>query len=455
VRGLADADDPRVALVEFARCPTWMWANEEVVAFARWLRELNLTRSGTRPVGFYGLDVYSLWDSLHLVLEYLREHLPEHLDSAVQAWNCFEPYADDPHAYARATRLVPHTGELAVVTLLSELLDRHGAQTTGSGDPRGDAAFDAEHNARAAVGAEAYYRAMIRGGPESWNVRDTHMADTLDRLLDHHREGGRADDPKAVVWEHNTHVGDARFTDMADAGMVNVGQLVRERYGEPECVLVGLRELPGDRDRRGGVGPADARDEATSGPRRQYRGAAARGAVDRLGAVRVPAGAPGLDGRGARPPRHRRGLPTEGGALGELRPHGPRQTVRRLLWLDETTALHPLHEARPHGEELETWPFGGYPRRTRACVDPPLGTGGRDGSPLQGGRDGNGEAAAGGPQERQEGAEGCAVPEDDRGPAEEHAFRAGKAGGRRRAAEADRREHAQDPAGAVRGGEAA
>src|SRR5205823_3158715 len=112
-------------------------------------------------------------------------------------------------------------------------------------DPRGDAAFDAEQNARAAVGAEAYYRAMVRGGPESWNVRDTHMADTLDRLLEHHRGSGRAGEPKAVVWEHNTHVGDARFTDMADAGMVNVGQLVRERYGEAECVLVGFGSYQG------------------------------------------------------------------------------------------------------------------------------------------------------------------------------------------------------------------
>jgi erythromycin esterase len=153
---------------------------------------------------------------------------------------------------------VPQDCELEVATLLSQLLDRTGAEASESGDPRGDAAFDAEQSARAAVGAEAYYRAMIRGGPESWNLRDTHMADTLDRLLDHHRESGRAADPKAVVWEHNTHVGDARFTDMADAGMVNVGQLVRERYGEPECVLVGFVSYQGT------VIAADERGRPTS-----------------------------------------------------------------------------------------------------------------------------------------------------------------------------------------------
>jgi erythromycin esterase-like protein len=125
-----------------------------------------------------------------------------------------------------------------VVGLLSDLLQRHAGDTDGTDHP--DARFAAEQNARSAVGAEAYYRAMVHGGPESWNVRDTHMADTLDRLLEHYetqRPGTRA---KAVVWAHNTHVGDARFTDMRDAGMVNLGQLVRERHTPNDVVLVGF-----------------------------------------------------------------------------------------------------------------------------------------------------------------------------------------------------------------------
>jgi len=336
-----------------------MWANKEVVAFARWLRELNLARSGTRPVGFYGLDVYSLWDSLHVVLDYLREHHPEHLDSAVQAWNCFEPYADDPHAYARATRLVPQDCELEVATLLSQLLDRTGAEASESGDPRGDAAFDAEQNARAAVGAEAYYRAMIRGGTESWNLRDTHMADTLDRLLDHHRESGRAADAKAVVWEHNTHVGDARFTDMADAGMVNVGQLVRERYGEPECVLVGFG---------GYQGTVIATDEWGQ-PMRVMRVPPARGdSTEALLHKALSSGTalfvfpPDLPGWAADERDHRAiGVVFRPGAerWGNYVPTVLGRRYDALLWLDETTALNPLHDAQPHGEELETWPFGG------------------------------------------------------------------------------------------------
>ncbi len=153
------------------------------------------------------------------------------METALAAFRCFEPYAEDPQEYARATRLVSTSCENVVVAMLGELL----ARTTTDGGPDRDAAFNAEQNARVAAGAEAYYRAMVRGGPEFWNVRDHHMADTLDQLLTHH--GGGA---KAVVWEHNTHVGDARYTDMGKAGMVNVGQLVRERYGEDDVVIDGF-----------------------------------------------------------------------------------------------------------------------------------------------------------------------------------------------------------------------
>jgi erythromycin esterase len=230
--------DPKEALESFERWPTWMWANEEVVDFTRWLRDHNMGRPTGQRVGFYGLDVYSLWESLKAVLDYLEEHHPQHLDAALEACRCLEPYAEDPQAYARSTRIVPTGCELEVVGLLSDLLQRHAGDTDGTDHP--DARFAAEQNARSAVGAEAYYRAMVHGGPESWNVRDTHMADTLDRLLEHYetqRPGTRA---KAVVWAHNTHVGDARFTDMRDAGMVNLGQLVRERHTPNDVVLVGF-----------------------------------------------------------------------------------------------------------------------------------------------------------------------------------------------------------------------
>jgi len=223
-------DDPREVLLRFYRWPTWMWANEEVAAFTRWLRKLNAGRPPAQRVGFYGLDVYSLWDSLRAILGYLRKHEPTHVETALAAYNCFEPYAEDPQAYARATRLVPTSCEREVIDVLAAL--RKGIDESRIDR---DARFDAEQNALAAAGAEAYYRAMVGGGADAWNVRDCHMADTLDRLTAHH--GSAA---KAVVWEHNTHVGDARFTDMSDAGMVNLGQLVRERHADEGVVIVGF-----------------------------------------------------------------------------------------------------------------------------------------------------------------------------------------------------------------------
>ena len=230
--------DPGTVLAGFDRWPAWMWANTEVVRFTRWLRRHNAGLAPERRVGFYGLDVYSLWESLRSVLDYLREHEPDHVDAAVAAFRCFEPYAEDPQAYALATHLVPTSCEDPVLVMLRGLRRIREERADGPPDER----FDAEQNALVAAGAEAYYRAMIRGGPASWNVRDRHMAETLDRLVEHHRSRAGADDPpvRAVVWEHNTHIGDARYTDMARAGMVNVGQLARERYGEDDVVLVGF-----------------------------------------------------------------------------------------------------------------------------------------------------------------------------------------------------------------------
>ncbi|MDP9408838.1 MAG: erythromycin esterase family protein [Actinomycetota bacterium] len=225
-------DDPRQVLDGFSRWPTWMWANDEVVDFARWLRRHNDARPSGDRAGFYGLDVYSLWDSLRELLDYLREHEPEHVEQAAAAFRCFEPYGEDPQEYALATRFVPTSCESTVVELLGRLCSERGAPVDGD-DP--EARFAAEQNAAVARDAERYYRAMVRGGGASWNVRDVHMADTLDRLLEFHGPGA-----KAVVWEHNTHIGDARATDMVDAGMTNLGQLGRERHGTDDVVLVGF-----------------------------------------------------------------------------------------------------------------------------------------------------------------------------------------------------------------------
>ncbi|TDD66750.1 erythromycin esterase family protein [Actinomadura rubrisoli] len=226
--------DPREALDAYERWPTWMWANEETVRFCRWLRDRNEALPPHRRAGFYGLDVYSLWESLRAVVIYLSEHRPEYLETALAAYRCFEPHGEDPQAYGWNTALVPEGCTEEILALLTRL--RAPSPSGGTGDPAAE--FDARQNAEVAAGAERYYRAMIGGGPESWNVRDVHMADTLDRLMDLH-------DGKAVVWAHNSHVGDARATSMDEAGMVNLGRLARERHGQERVVLVGFAGGPG------------------------------------------------------------------------------------------------------------------------------------------------------------------------------------------------------------------
>ena len=224
-------ESAEAVLHEYERWPTWMWANREVVELAEWLHDHNLALSADARVGFYGLDVYSLWDSMHAVVEYLERVDPRLAEGARRAYRCFDPYAEDAQEYARATYLVPADCEREVVDVLSELR----ARATRYQDDGRESYFDAEQNALVARNAEFYYRTMVRGGPTSWNVRDNHMVETLERLMQHHPPSA-----KAIVWEHNTHVGDARYTDMARAGMVNVGQLVRQAHERDGVVLVGF-----------------------------------------------------------------------------------------------------------------------------------------------------------------------------------------------------------------------
>ena len=224
-------DSAREVLHAFERWPTWMWANREVAEFAEWLRDHNRRRSPARQAGFYGLDVYSLWESMHAVVEYLEAIDPALARGARGAYRCFEPYGEDVQEYARATAIVPTTCEREAVAVLAAL---RGKATEFREDGR-DAFFNAEQNALVAQNAERYYRTMVRGGPTSWNVRDAHMVETLERLMRHH-----GPDAKAIVWEHNTHVGDARFTDMARAGMFNLGQLVRQANDADDVVIVGF-----------------------------------------------------------------------------------------------------------------------------------------------------------------------------------------------------------------------
>jgi erythromycin esterase-like protein len=213
-----------------------MWANWEIVALADWLQQHNSGLPANRKVGFYGLDVYSLWESLDYIMEYLKKTDPSALKKAEEAFRCFEPYhKDEGTSYARASQFVPELCETEVVELLKEIRKKLPTYNTDY-----ENVFSAEQNALIAVNAEKYYRAMIAGGPHSWNVRDRHMADTLERLLTFHGE-----DSKVIVWEHNTHVGDARATDMSDEGMYNIGELARLQHHDKGVVLVGFGSYKG------------------------------------------------------------------------------------------------------------------------------------------------------------------------------------------------------------------
>ena len=220
----------------FNRWPTWMWANWEIVALSDWLYQYNINLPANKKVGFYGLDVYSLWESMESIMKYLKSTDPSALKIAEEAYNCFEPYRkDEGSSYARASQFVPELCQKEVVDLLKEVQQKLPTYNTDY-----ENVFSAEQNALITVNAEKYYRAMIQGGPHSWNVRDRHMADTMERLLNFHGDGS-----KVIVWEHNTHIGDARATDMVNEGMYNIGELARMQHHEEGVVLVGFGSYKG------------------------------------------------------------------------------------------------------------------------------------------------------------------------------------------------------------------
>jgi erythromycin esterase-like protein len=239
VRGLSDDVDAEEALTDFRRFPTWMWRNTVLVEFTEWLRAHNDALSpGAERVGFYGLDLYSLHASMKAVLRYLEKVDPAAAKRARERYSCFDHFGEDPQAYGLMAGLnLSKSCEEEVVSQLVELRRRAPNYARRDGPLDDDELFYAEQNARLVKNAEAYYRSMFLEEVSSWNLRDRHMAETLDALVAHlDRTGGRA---KVAVWEHNSHLGDARATDMGQRGELNVGQLAREKYGH-EAVLVGF-----------------------------------------------------------------------------------------------------------------------------------------------------------------------------------------------------------------------
>lgn len=344
--GAGGATSAREVLHHFDRWPTWMWANWEVAALGEWMKEYNATASS--PVGIYGLDVYSLWDSLTSVIRYIEKNAPHALEKAKEAIRCFEPYKeDDGISYARASMLVPEPCLKEVVALLRETQSSHFRQSGSRNE-----VFDAEQNALIAKNAEKYYRAMVRSDIDSWNVRDTHMMETLNRLLAHY-----GNDSKAIVWAHNTHIGDSSATDMADEGMYNIGEFARNAYGS-DVSLVGFGTYSGSVIAGSSWGATMQETEVPEGMPASWESllhiAGAKNKYllmnelqDSLFAhQRIGHRAIGVVYR----PQYER--------YGNYVPSIVAKRYDAFIFIDRTTALHPLH-IQPKGNQMpETYPFG-------------------------------------------------------------------------------------------------
>lgn len=238
---VSDDSTPAEALLSFDRFPTWMWRNTDVLNFVGWLRQYNDTLPQNAAIGFYGLYLYSLHASIEEVLKYL-DKVADAAKRARYRYSCFEHFEEDTQAYGYAVSFgLSQSCEDDAIDRLLEL-QRQTAEYAQRDGLAEDEFFYAEQNARLVKNAEEYYRSMFRGRVSSWNLRDRHMAETLDLFVTHLDRQGR--ETKVVVWEHNSHLGDARATDMADAGELNLGQLVRDRYGQ-DAVLVGFTTYTG------------------------------------------------------------------------------------------------------------------------------------------------------------------------------------------------------------------
>lgn len=219
----------------FTRWPTWMWANEEIAGFIDWLKDFNAAEN--KKTGFYGIDVYSLWESMEEVIRYLTDVDPAggDVELAKQAFSCFDPSNREPEKYAISYATFSESCINEVTRLLAAIKSNQERYTSEE-----EADLNLLINSLVAKNAEEYYRAMLRPGAESWNIRDGHMVETINELRKYH---GR--DVRIIVWEHNTHIGDARATDMKNDNMVNAGQLLREQNPPGDVYAIGFGSYEG------------------------------------------------------------------------------------------------------------------------------------------------------------------------------------------------------------------
>ncbi|HKB52544.1 MAG TPA: erythromycin esterase family protein [Ramlibacter sp.] len=358
LRGRSDDADAPAALSGFQRFPAWMWRNTEVRDFIEWLHEYNAGRGAQAQVGFYGLDLYSLFTSMQAVLAYLDGIDPEAARRARARYACFDHAREDSQAYGYAASYgISSSCEDEAVQQLREM-NRLAAQLQPTRGLEHDEAFFAQQNARLVRNAEEYYRTMFRGRISSWNLRDSHMVETLQALDKHLSSGGAR--PRIAVWAHNSHLGDASATEMGDLGEWNVGQLVRERYRD-DAVLIGFST------HRGWVTAADEWDDPPQRKRvREGLADSWEDVLHRTGAQRFMLALRDNDHlhRLATTPRLQR-------AIGVIyRPETERHShyfetrlsdqFDALIHIDETTALEPLDKGKVwvSEEPAETFPSG-------------------------------------------------------------------------------------------------
>lgn len=346
-RSAPDAAEPA-----FARFPTWMWRNTDVQHFIQWMHDHNRFRPAEKRASFHGLDLYNLNGSIRAVLEYLDRIDPEAAAVARERYGCLHPWSEHPEVYGRMALTAGYpTCEDAVAAMLADIL-RNRLAYVGHG---GDAFLEASQNAHLIESAEAYYRAMYYGAAESWNLRDSHMFETLERVLA--AKGGGA---KAVVWAHNSHIGDARHTDMGlSRGELNLGQLCKQRWGDEACLVgfgthAGTVACASDWD-----APMEVKRVLPSRPdsfeRLAHDSGVARFLLDlregEAGALRDELAEPRLErfiGVIYRPETERWSHYVEC----SLSPQ-----FDAWLWFDETTAVTPL-ATRERDGPAETWPYG-------------------------------------------------------------------------------------------------
>ena len=342
----------------FERFPTWMWRNREFDAFIRWLHGHNANRTYERMTGFYGLDLYNLSGSMRAVIDFLELEDPELARLAHRRYGCLEPWADEPQLYGRNALLEGYARcEVGVLQMLKDLLEKQ----IDCYAPECDEWLDAAANARLVKDAEAYYRVMYHGSAESWNLRDTHMFETLGMILEAKGPGA-----KAIVWAHNSHIGNAVYTDM---GMrreeLNIGQLAKEKW-DAKARLIGFGTHSGT------VAAADDWDEPMqvkqvrpSLPESYERACHDAGSPRFLLDLRE-----GEVGRrvreGLMEPRLERFIGVIYRPETERWSHYSEAILPRQfdawVWFDGTTAVMPLageqRPGEPHVHEDETYPFG-------------------------------------------------------------------------------------------------